>query len=77
MSEVEAPVHVGVGESYHKFLLGGAVGVELRLGLEDLVRLPALLRRGFHGGQTVPPGEGLGLICMAWRSEFWGGGGWQ
>lgn len=63
MPEVQAAVHVGVREGDHELFLGGAVLVELGLGLEDLVRLPALLGRPLHRGQPIPSRERLGLLC--------------
>lgn len=62
VSEMQTAVHVGVREGDHEFLLRGAVFVELGLRLEHLLRLPALLRRAFHGRQAVPSREGFGLL---------------
>lgn len=62
MPEVQTTVHVGVREGHHELLLGRAVLVELGLGLEDLVGLPALLGRALHSGQPVSSHERLGLF---------------
>lgn len=64
MTEMQAPVHVGVRERDHKFLLGGAVLVELGAGFEYPFPGPALLRRAFHRGETISPGEGFGFLCV-------------